>query len=153
MYDTPLNFQFRIDEDATEEKDVTLKVVSNVDTSETASTGIQYVFEDECTIPILVGFGGLSGSDVEAPIPYSLGKSYPNPTGNTVSIDFAIPHSAYVELKIYDLKGRCVATAVEGEMDEGANSVSFDITSLSSGIYMYRLVSGDFSATKKMVIK
>jgi len=55
-------------------------------------------------------------------------------------------------LKVYDMLGRVVATLVEENQSAGFKTVEFNADKLSSGIYIYRLIAGDFTAVKKMII-
>ncbi|MCC7158395.1 MAG: T9SS type A sorting domain-containing protein, partial [Ignavibacteria bacterium] len=67
-------------------------------------------------------------------------------------IEFAIPRNGLVEIKLFDILGREVSTLVSQMYQTGYHSVQFDASSLSSGAYFYRIVSGDYSETKKMLL-
>ncbi|HEY6953366.1 MAG TPA: T9SS type A sorting domain-containing protein [Bacteroidota bacterium] len=86
------------------------------------------------------------------PVSYSLAQNYPNPFNPATTIRFSIAKFSVVNLKIYDLLGREVATLVNGAMNAGVHEATFDASRLASGIYFYRLRAGDFSATKKLVL-
>jgi hypothetical protein len=92
------------------------------------------------------------GNNNETPLTYKLLQNYPNPFNPVTSIDFAIPRNELVELKVYDMLGREVATLIDKQMNAGTYSVNFDATRLSSGVYFYTLRSGGFSETKKMML-
>jgi hypothetical protein len=55
-------------------------------------------------------------------------------------------------LSVYDVNGRLVETLVNGHRSAGVHDVTFDASSLSSGVYLYRLEAGDFNATGKMIL-
>ncbi len=86
------------------------------------------------------------------PKEYSLSQNFPNPFNPSTTIQFAIPNSQFVILKIYDVLGREVAKLVEGELNPGELSVVLDAKSLASGVYFYQLRAGIFIQTKKMLI-
>ncbi|MBE2216866.1 MAG: T9SS type A sorting domain-containing protein [Ignavibacteria bacterium] len=86
------------------------------------------------------------------PSEYRLSQNYPNPFNPTTSITFDMPASGNVELKIYDILGKEIAVLVNGEMNPGTHVVPFDASSLASGVYIYKLTSGSFSDSKKMVL-
>jgi hypothetical protein len=86
------------------------------------------------------------------PSAYSLAQNYPNPFNPVTQISFALPKVGLTNLTVYDLLGRRVATLVQGSMSAGEHSVTFDANRLASGIYFYRIESGRFTATKKMVL-
>lgn len=83
---------------------------------------------------------------------FRLDQNYPNPFNPSSTIDFAIPHSAFVTLKLYSLEGQEVMTLVSQPMHLGKHSVRLDAGSLSSGVYIYRLQAGDFVQTRKLML-
>jgi hypothetical protein len=83
---------------------------------------------------------------------YSLGQNYPNPFNPVTRISFDIPKQEFVSLKIYDAIGREVNTLVNEVKVPGSYAVDFNGVELSSGVYYYKLFSGDFVETKKMVL-
>jgi hypothetical protein len=83
---------------------------------------------------------------------FALFQNYPNPFNPTTTIRFAIAKSRFVSLKVHDVLGRTVATLVAENIIPGTHEVSFDGTSLASGVYFYRLQAGDFVATKKLLL-
>jgi hypothetical protein len=86
------------------------------------------------------------------PESFMLAQNYPNPFNPTTTIRFAIAKSRFVSLKVHDVLGRSVATLVAENIIPGTYEVSFDATSLASGVYFYRLHAGDFVATKKLLL-
>jgi len=93
--------------------------------------------------------------EAAAPVAYALSKNYPNPFNPTTTIEFAIPVAGNVELVIYNINGQKVRTLVSETKDAGYYKAMWDGRnelgeSVSSGIYLYRLVSGDFSKIEKM---
>ncbi len=88
---------------------------------------------------------------------YQLSQNYPNPFNPSTRIDFAIPKSGHVVLKVYDLLGRVVATIVNNKMEQGAHSIIWNTASenIPSGVYFYKIsVSGDkrFTEVKKLIL-
>jgi subtilisin family serine protease len=94
--------------------------------------------------------GGIQ--QVELPNYYSLSQNYPNPFNPVTSIKYTIPKAGLVTLKVYDITGREVATLVNEVKEVGVYNIEFDATNLASGVYFYRLESGDFRAIKKMML-
>ena len=86
------------------------------------------------------------------PETFILEQNYPNPFNPSTRISYQLPVSGNVTLKVYDLLGREVATLVNEEKPAGSYEVSFDASQLSSGVYLYRLSSGSFIETKKMIL-
>jgi len=91
------------------------------------------------------------------PNEFALFQNYPNPFNPSTTIKYSIPtvetgHAPSVLLKIYDILGREVTTLVNKQQKPGNYEVSFDASQLSSGTYFYRLISGQYSETKKMMI-
>lgn len=80
----------------------------------------------------------------------NLYQNYPNPFNPATTIKFSIPAAQFVSLKIYDSLGREVETLINEEKGAGIYQVQFNGKNLASGIYMYRLVTGTKSITKKL---
>jgi hypothetical protein len=93
----------------------------------------------------------------EIPMQFELAQNYPNPFNPTTEITFALPKAGPVMLEVYDLTGRVVATLVNQDLPAGSHKVMWNAKnsngqSLASGVYLYRILAGDFVATKKMVL-
>lgn len=86
------------------------------------------------------------------PLKYKLAQNYPNPFNPKTNIHFSIPKDGVVSLKIYDVRGNLVTTFSNGFMKAGEYNAEFDGSNLSSGVYFYKLIAGDFSSTKKMIL-
>lgn len=83
---------------------------------------------------------------------YALDQNYPNPFNAATTIRYGLPEAAYVRLEIYDIIGRLIETILRGWRDAGYHEVTFDASGLASGLYIYRLKAGDFTASGKMVL-
>lgn len=88
----------------------------------------------------------------EVPASYSLSQNYPNPFNPVTNINFSLPKSGLVTLKVYDAIGKEVATLVNDNRTAGVYNVDFNASSLSSGVYFYKLTAGDFTSVKKMML-
>ena len=87
-----------------------------------------------------------------APNNFELAQNYPNPFNPSTIISFSIPSSAFTSLKVYDILGNEVATLLNEEKPAGEYNLTFDASSLTSGVYLYRINSGNFSKMKKMIL-
>lgn len=85
------------------------------------------------------------------PSAFALAQNRPNPSDGEAVIDFAVPRTSEVHLELFDIKGRKIAVLAEGLHQPGEYSV--DVNGLSNGIYLYRLKTDGFIATRKMVVK
>jgi outer membrane protein assembly factor BamB len=83
---------------------------------------------------------------------YQLHQNYPNPFNPATTIEFTLLKSGYVELKVYNILGGEVSTIVSKKLNQGTYSYSFDGRDLASGVYYYRLVTGDYRKVKKMIL-
>jgi hypothetical protein len=95
---------------------------------------------------------GIKQTETQIPQTFILGQNYPNPFNPNTKINFSIPKDGYVEIDIYDVTGRKVTTLVSDPFRAGTYSVDFNAGKLASGVYFYTLTSGDFTATKKMLL-
>ncbi len=98
---------------------------------------------------------GRSASQFETagvPTEFSIEQNYPNPFNPTTMINFGMPESAHVSVRVYNLLGQEVATLVNEVRDAGNHTVAFDATNLSAGVYLYVMQTADFSVTKRMTL-
>lgn len=98
--------------------------------------------------PIFVGIAG----NTEIPNKFELYQNYPNPFNPKTVISFQLPVNSFTELVIYDMLGRKVATLVNEQLQPGTYEVDFDGSKFSSGVYYCKLISGNYSDTKKMIL-
>jgi hypothetical protein len=92
------------------------------------------------------------GGSAEQPRTWELMQNYPNPFNPSTTIRYGLPMQANVILSVYDALGREVALLENGVRSAGYHEVRFDGAGLPSGVYIYRLRSGNFSETKKFVM-
>ncbi len=90
--------------------------------------------------------------ETELPTKFSLAQNYPNPFNPNTTIKFTLPEKEFVTLKIYDLLGNEVIVLLNEEKTAGNHSVKFDASNLASGTYFYKLQTGSFVGTKKMIL-
>jgi enterochelin esterase family protein len=83
---------------------------------------------------------------------FILEQNYPNPFNSSTIINFSIPVSSFVTLKIYDVLGNEIKSIVSEKKTMGSYKVGFDAGEFSSGIYFYKIVAGDFVQLKKMIL-
>jgi hypothetical protein len=86
------------------------------------------------------------------PISFKLFQNYPNPFNPTTKIKYSIPSSENVEIKIFDVLGNEIINLVNDYKSAGTYEIKFDANNLSSGIYFYRIISGKYLETKKMLL-
>jgi uncharacterized membrane protein len=83
---------------------------------------------------------------------FSLEQNYPNPFNPATTINFSIPQTGLVSLKIYDLLGKEIKTLVNEIREAGFHQVIFDASDFSSGVYFYTIKADDFVQTKKLTL-
>jgi predicted lipoprotein with Yx(FWY)xxD motif len=93
---------------------------------------------------------------IEVPKGYQLGQNYPNPFNPSTVIGYSLPAGGHVTLKVYNTLGNELLTLVDEEKPAGSFEVTFDASpargGLASGVYYYRLTSGGFTATRKLMV-
>jgi hypothetical protein len=104
---------------------------------------------------VTVAFSSVAGSNL--PTEYALEQNYPNPFNPSTNIAFALPKAGKVEVSVYNVLGQEVKTLISEELTAGNHTIVWDGrngsgSAVSSGIYFYRIVAGDFSQTKKMLM-
>jgi hypothetical protein len=108
-----------------------------------------WAIDNFCVWP---GLDGVSSTGNDIPDRFSLSQNYPNPFNPTTVISYQLPKSGNVKLVVFDVLGRELQTLVNEYKPAGTYEVTFDGSALSSGLYLYRITSGDFSDTKKMML-
>lgn len=110
-----------------------------------ASSNLQYIdlFDRNLTTSV---------QNNSVPVNYKLYENYPNPFNPFTTIKYEIPERAFVELKVFDFLGKEISSLQSGYQNAGVYEVAFDGTNLSSGVYFYRFVTGNYVETKKMVL-
>ncbi len=83
---------------------------------------------------------------------FHLFQNYPNPFNPTTEINYSLPQSGLVQLRVYDVLGREIAVLLNKEQQKGNHNAVFNATNLPSGIYFYTLTSGNYRETKKMLL-
>jgi hypothetical protein len=88
----------------------------------------------------------------EIPREFSLSQNFPNPFNPETKIQYALPSTERVSLKVFDILGKEVVTLVNQIQQQGTYTVRFNGTSLSSGIYFYRIQTGNYISVKRMIL-
>ena len=95
---------------------------------------------------------GIEQIGSKVPTEYTLEQNYPNPFNPQTNIEFGIPKASFVNLSVYNISGKKVASLYENNLAAGRYSFRFMSDGLSSGIYFYKLTAGDFSEVKRMIV-
>ena len=102
------------------------------------------------TLPVRVT--GVNKQETELPGEFKLEQNYPNPFNPSTTINYSVPKSSHVTIKIYDTMGREISTLLNTEKPAGNYSIKFNTSSLASGIYFYRMEAEGFMQTKKLIL-
>jgi exopolysaccharide biosynthesis protein len=129
-------------------KQIVIKLGSTRQADQTYSGSI-YLDNLRITYP-----GAVAGVEATKfqPDNYSLTQNYPNPFNPTTTINYSIPKTSLVTIRVYDILGREVETLVNEEKMAGSYRVMFNAASLASGIYFYRMQAGSFVSAKKLIL-
>ncbi|NWF88616.1 MAG: T9SS type A sorting domain-containing protein, partial [Ignavibacteriaceae bacterium] len=83
---------------------------------------------------------------------FELLQNYPNPFNPSTRIQYSIAEPGLVSVKVFDVLGRQIADLVNSQQSAGTYTVDFNAQNLSAGVYLYKIESGSFQATKKMIL-
>jgi hypothetical protein len=83
---------------------------------------------------------------------FDLQQNYPNPFNPSTKITYSILEPGLVSIKVFDILGRQVAELVNNQQSAGTYTVDFNAQNLSAGVYLYKIESGSFQASKKMIL-
>ncbi len=95
---------------------------------------------------------GVENQSSNFPTHFSLEQNYPNPFNPSTTINFSLPHSGYTELKVFNMLGQEITTLVSSFLPAGENRITWNAQGITSGVYFYRLLSGQYLQTKKLMI-
>ena len=98
------------------------------------------------------GWTSVEKTNSEIPTSFNLDQNYPNPFNPTTKISYSIPKASQVRLEIYDILGSRIETLVNNMQNAGNYNVDFDASKYSSGVYIYRLITSDYTISKKMML-
>lgn len=87
-----------------------------------------------------------------SPYSFELQQNFPNPFNPVTTIQFQIASTAHTQLKVYDILGREISTILDQDLEVGSHKFNWDSSKVASGVYFYRLSSGKFVDTKKMIV-
>ena len=100
----------------------------------------------------LNGSAAIEGINENIPTGFNIHENYPNPFNSVTQICYDVPTAANVCIHVYDIIGRYVRTLVNQENGQGHYTVTFDASSLASGLYLYRMNAGNFIETHRMML-
>lgn len=95
---------------------------------------------------------GISGTVPDVPVSFDLMQNYPNPFNPATVISYSLLEACHVSLAVYDILGRKVAQLVDERQASGTYHGTFVGNRLPSGVYLYRLLAGGHSGTRKMIL-
>jgi hypothetical protein len=113
------------------------------------AAAMQHILDENET---RIALTSVEQADNLIPAKFELSQNYPNPFNPSTQITYSIPKGGMVTLKVFNLLGQEVATLVNQNQNAGNYVVNFNASSLSSGIYMYRIQADNTSLTRKMVV-
>jgi CubicO group peptidase (beta-lactamase class C family) len=88
----------------------------------------------------------------ELPKKFSLSQNYPNPMNPSTTIEISLPKTEFTTLKIYNTLGQEIITLISDKLNAGFHKYQWNASGIASGIYYYRLVAGEYTDTKKLVV-
>ncbi len=103
-------------------------------------------------VNVNVGFVGIANNNNEIPDDYSLRQNYPNPFNPKTSIIFQLPQSSFVSINIYDINGKLIEKLISKDLQAGSHNIQWDAVNYPSGIYFYKIIAGNFTDVKKMIL-
>jgi hypothetical protein len=99
-----------------------------------------------------IEYSNIINNRIGLPESFNLSPAYPNPFNPVTNLNFDFPENGNVSLKVYDIQGREVYQLVDSYMEAGYHSIQWDATSVVSGVYIVKLVAGEFTAVQKVAL-
>src|SRR5262249_5770128 len=125
---------------------------SDIGREKVAHMLLNFFMTDETTRPWFLELSTSAESEQPNPQSFNLSQNYPNPFNPTTAITYQLSAVSQVSLRVFDILGQEVATLVNEQKQPGTYSVAWDASDVSSGVYLYRLQTGNFTETKKLVL-
>jgi len=94
---------------------------------------------------------GINNEQVDLPIKFMLFQNYPNPWNPSTTIKYTITENSHVSIRVYDILGNLIKILVNEEKPAGNYEITYYASTITSGVYFYRLQAGNFVETKKMI--
>ena len=94
----------------------------------------------------------LSVTNTFFPKEYNIQSIYPNPFNPIANLNFELPIDSKITIKVYNLQGQVISTLLNDYMQPGYHSVAWNADDNASGMYLIRMVAGDFTQTKKIIL-
>jgi len=116
------------------------------------SPGSSYTARPNISIWLGTGPTGVTGNNPNIPDKFELSQNYPNPFNPVTKINYSIKENSFVTIQVFDLLGREVALLVNEVKPSGFYSIDFNASSLSSGVYIYKMKAGYFESMKRLVV-
>ncbi len=104
------------------------------------------------SVSVLISLTGVDDNTTEPMLTYKLYSNYPNPFNPSTKIKYSVAEKTFVSLQIYDIAGSEVASIVNREQAAGEYEIDFNAGNLTTGVYLYKLQTGNFVETKKMIL-
>jgi len=131
----------------TEGNSTTLMVVN-------PESGELFVAEGNYTIETVVAAANGEYIDISVPTAFSVSNAYPNPFNPTTSLNISVDAASYVSVKVFNVMGQLVDTVTEGQLTEGTHAISWDASTVASGVYFINTeVGSSLSSQKVMLLK
>jgi hypothetical protein len=97
-------------------------------------------------------FPNAIGDPGQTPLKFELAQNYPNPFNPATTIEFTLPENTFVRLTVHTIQGEQVSVMVSAKLKAGTHRYVFDARDIASGIYIYKIVAGNISQSRKMVL-
>ncbi len=117
-----------------------------------STSGDEWNFAPDKRVTVVANITSAENERGSTPLRFSLSQNYPNPFNPITKIQYSIARNEIVSLKVYDASGREVVALVNEYESAGNYEVDFNARNLSSGIYVFRLTTSNFSESKKMLL-
>ncbi len=116
------------------------------------STVVNKLIRDGESLTLPKSINQIKVQIVDVPTEFALEQNYPNPFNPSTTIKFGMPEDNKVTLELYNILGEKIATYLDKQLTAGYHEFKIDASELSSGVYIYRIVAGEFVQSKKMML-
>jgi hypothetical protein len=101
---------------------------------------------------VVTSVANSANSPGDNPAQSALGQCFPNPTSSTITIEYAVAKAGHVTIALYSMLGKEIGKVVDKHHEPGTFRANHDVAGFAQGIYLYRMVTGAFSQTRKFTV-
>lgn len=117
-----------------------------------AQSSFEFNYQGITEFEILLNNATSVNKNQALPVDYAISQNYPNPFNPVTTINYQLPKESHVTISVFNLRGQLVETLISSKQPAGYYQVNWNASGAGTGMYLYRIVAGDYRAVKKCIV-